>query len=70
MHTFKKAKVAVDDFIMLYILVKPACTRNVKLFFIAYSYVPKQHRCSVQKTLLEISIQRITVLISSYTMKK
>lgn len=70
MHTFKKAKVAADSFIMLCILVKPACTRSVKLFFISYSNVPKQHRCSVQETVLEFSFQRSTVLFSSYKTKK
>lgn len=70
MHTFKKAKVAADNFIMLCILMKPACTRSVKLFFISYSKVPKQHRCSVQESGLESSFQRSAVLISFYTMKR
>lgn len=70
MHTFKKAKVAADNFIMLCTLVKPACTRSVKLFFISYSNVPKQHRCSVQEAVLEFSFQSSTVLFLSYTTKK
>lgn len=67
MYTFKKAKAASDNFILLCILVKPACTRSVKLFFISYTKVPKQHRCSVQKTVLEFSFQRSTVFFLSYT---
>lgn len=50
MHTFKKVKVAADNFIMLCILMKLACSRSVKLFFNSYSIVPKQHRCSVQES--------------------